>query len=67
MNIPAMNPCVRSDLGSLRGRKTKLEPVVWTSGIIIDLNPDEWLDITDPSAALPPAYVVDAASKRGRE
>ncbi len=48
-------------------KQPAIKPLAWTSGIIIDLTPDEWLDITDPSAALPPAYVVDAASKRGRE
>ncbi|MGN7867747.1 hypothetical protein [Paracoccus sp. 22332] len=66
MNLPAINPCVRSDLGSLRGRKPKLEPVIWTSGIIVNLNPDEWVDITDPAACIPPAHVAAAAMKKDR-
>lgn len=30
-------------------KQPAIKPLAWTSGIIIDLNPDEWLDITDPS------------------
>ena len=47
-------------------RQPATKPLAWTSGIIINLSPDEYLDITDPASLIPPAHVADAAMRKGR-
>ncbi|MFC3628250.1 hypothetical protein ACFOM8_02185 [Paracoccus angustae] len=39
----------------------------WQSGIVIDLDAAEWVDITSPAALIPPAHIAAAELERGRK
>lgn len=59
-----INPDIRGDLNMICGKGRYLPAPIRASRIIINLSPEDYLDITDPSAALPPAHVTAAAMKK---